>query len=240
MKNLASQSIVFILLILTVSSFAVSDANPLRTPTLKIITPQNNCVYPTGEVRLQFTPLETSGIYNFTSFAYCLDDQTAVSTDGNTLLKNLSAGSHTLIIYGNSTTGNYFYNNVLLEMVYFDVNYSSNWVIFLLSLSVFVMVLSLVLFVNRRQFGVRLRGKKNLFFWLGLSMIILASLLVVPLGLEMLTDYLFPHDTRGATEIYPVPFVFSGLAVIGVGLLFLAVGTKQLKIPKWRSARKKQ
>ncbi|MGD6853007.1 MAG: hypothetical protein ACQCN6_13190 [Candidatus Bathyarchaeia archaeon] len=85
----------------------------------------------------------------------------------------------------------------------------------------------------------RLRAKKNAFFWLGLLMIVLASLFVIPVGYRILSDYLFPYDNRGAIAVNPVTFVFDSLIIIGVGIIFLAVGTINIRLPKWTPPKEK-
>ena len=73
---------------------------------IKVNSPQNNYVYPTGDVWLQFTNIDRVD-YNFSSYSYSLDGGAAQPTDGNTKLTNLAAGSHKLIIYGNGTNSWY-------------------------------------------------------------------------------------------------------------------------------------
>ena len=94
------------LLVVVASTFAIASANPLRTPMIKVNSPTNNYVYPTGDVWLQFTNIDRY-TYNFSSYSYSLDGGAAQPTDGNTKLTNLAAGSHKLIIYGNGTNSWY-------------------------------------------------------------------------------------------------------------------------------------
>jgi magnesium-transporting ATPase (P-type) len=157
------------------------------------------------------------------------------ATNGDNLLTGLSAGSHKLTIYGKSSSGYFANQNVELEIVYFSINYSSAWVTFALSISVLVAVLSLGLFVNRRRFMAGLRGKKNGFFWIGLVVTILTSLIFVPFAWKMLIFYLFPYDTRGSIDLafFPVLFVLCGLIIVGLGLLLMVVGTKKINFPNW-------
>lgn len=220
------------LLIVAASTFAVAWANPLRTPMIKVNSPTNNYVYSIGDVWLQFEPLSGTDL-NFTSFSYSLDDQDAQPANGNTLLTNLSAGSHKVTIYGNATNGWNTYDKMYLEVVYFNVNYSEAWVTFTLSFSVFIAVVSLGLFVNRKRLIMRLRGKKNAFFWLGLCGVVFVSLFLVPMGWTELNNYLFPHDTRGAITIYLGPFIAGFLVLLCVGLLLMAIGTMKINFPKW-------
>lgn len=219
------------LLIVAASTFAIAWANPLRTPMIKVNSPTNNYFYSTGDVWLQFTNLDRVD-YNFSSYSYSLDGGAAQPTDGNTKLTNLSAGSHKLIIYGNGTNSMYPHYGSLLEIVYFNVNYSEAWVTFTLSFSVFIAVVSLGLFVNRKRLMMRLRGKKNAFFWLGLTGVVFVSLFLVPIGWTELNNYLFPHDTRGAITIYLGPFIAGFLVLLCVGVLLMAIGTMKIKFPK--------
>jgi hypothetical protein len=219
------------LLIVAASNLAVCEANMPRSGWIEVTSPENNYVYPSGDVWLKFAPLNSLDS-NFSSFSINLDGQELKIPNEETLLHNVSAGSHKLIIYGNVSSG-YFANQIeQLAIVYFNVSYSSNWVIFLLSLSVFVTMLSLVLFVNRRLLVARLRGRKNAFFWLGLLIVILASLFVVPLGYKMLNNYLFPYYDYLLIE-YADPFVYASLVAMGIGFLFMALGTVQINFPKW-------
>jgi hypothetical protein len=215
----------FAILVLSVSTLEVAVANPLRTSMISVNSPTNNYVYSTGDVWLQFTNIDRVA-YNFSSYSYSLDGGAVQPTDGNTKLTNLAAGSHKLIIYGNGTNGWSPNQGVLLEIVYFNVNYSEAWVTFTLSTAVFIAVLFLGLLVNRKRLMARLRTKKTVWFWLGLFAVVLASLFVVPLGWNQLNNYLFPHDSRGAVTIYTVPFVFGGLIVMGFGFLFMLIGTR--------------
>ncbi len=228
-------SVIFlaVLLAAAASTFAVSTANPLRPHEINVVSPKNSYIYSTGDVWLQFTPITTSWNSSYSSYSYVLDGNDLQVTDGNTLMTNLPAGSHQLTIYGNRTSGDYANQGAQLEVIYFSVSYSSNWVTFILSFSVVVAVVSLVLFVNRRPVVARLRAKKNGFFWLGLTLIILAALFAVPMGWNMLSNYLFPYDTRGAAEIYLGPFVTWGFVVMGIGVVLMVVGTMQIKFSKW-------
>jgi hypothetical protein len=224
----AVSTLIMILLVAVGSNLAVCTAIQPRSDWVEVTSPKNNYVYPSGDVWLKFTPQKSLNV-NFSSYSINIDG-IEQSIDGNeTLLPNLSAGSHKLTIYGNVSTGYFANQTELLSIVYFSVNYSSNWVTFLLALSIVVAILSVLLFVNRRQITMRLKGKKNGLFWLGLITVILASFIVVPLGYSMLNSYLFPFYDYLLVRILPDPFVYGGLAAIGIGILLMVLGTAQAK-----------
>lgn len=75
----------------------------------------------------------------------------------------------------------------------------------------------------------RLKGKKNGLFWLGLITVILASFIVAPLGYSMLNRYLFPFYDYLVVRMLSDPFVYGGLVAIGIGILLMALGTVQPK-----------
>jgi hypothetical protein len=227
----AASTVLMVLLIAIISNLAVCTAIQPQSDWVEVTSPENNYVYPSGDVWLKFTPLDALNV-NFSSYSISLDGQQQPIDSTETLLHNVPAGSHKLTIYGNVSTGYFTNQTELLSIVYFSVNYSSNWVAFIMALSIVVVVLSVLLFVKRRQITMRLKGKKNGLFWLGLTLVILASFIVVPLGYSMLNSYLFPFYDFLLVRVLPDPFVFGGLAVIGIGILLMALGTVQPKNPK--------
>lgn len=112
-----------ILALLLPMAVEVAVANPLTPPIISVNSPQNNKIYSSNDVQVNFRVLPNSG-YNFTSFTYVLDGQAPKATDGTTILTGLSSGSHTLTIYGTGTyrTGNrtYEHNDILVAEVYFN------------------------------------------------------------------------------------------------------------------------
>jgi|GEM_PF-5355137 hypothetical protein len=227
----AASTLIVVLLIAAAFNLAVCTATQPRSDWIEVTSPENNYVYPSGDVWLKFAP--TNGLdVNFSSYSINLDGQQQQIASNETLLRNLPAGSHKLTIYGNVSTGYFTNQTEMLAIVYFNVTYSSNWVTFTLALSVTVALLSAILFVNRRLITARLKGKKNAFFWLGLITVILASFIVVPLGYTMLNSYLFPYYDYLVIRLRPDPFVYGGLAAIGVGILLMVFGTVQLKISR--------
>jgi hypothetical protein len=217
------------LLIAGASISAVCNATQPFSCWIEVFSPENNYVYPSGDVWLKFGPPKGLDI-NYSSYSINLDGQNQnIASNTTFLLQNLQAGSHKLTIYGNVSTGYFANQTERLSIVYFNVYYSSNWVTFILSLSIFVALLSVILLTTRRRLTMRLKGKKNGLFWFGLLIVILASMVVIPLGYGMLYDYLFPHYNYLIVRLLPDPFVYGGLAAIGVGFLFMAFGTAQLK-----------
>jgi hypothetical protein len=227
-----ASTLIVILLIAVCSNLALSSATQPRSDWIEVTSPQNNYVYPSGDVWLNFTSQNSIDV-NYSSYSINLDGQMQNIAGNQTFhILNLSAGSHKLEIYGNISTGYFANQTELLSIVYFSVNYSSNWVTFIMALSIVVVVLSVLLFVKRRQITMRLKGKKNGLFWLGLTLVILASFIVVPLGYSMLNCYLFPFYDYLLVRVLSDPFVYGGLAVIGIGVLLIALGTMQPKNPK--------
>ena len=228
----AASTLIVILLIAAGSNLAVCTAIQPRSDWIEVTSPQNNYVYPSGDVWLNFAP-QNSLYVNYSSYSINLDGQMQnIAGNQNFHLQNLSAGSPKLEIYGNISTGYFANQTELLSIVYFNAYYSSNWVTFLMALSIVVAVLSVLLFAKRRQITMRLKGKKNGLFWLGLTIAILASFIVVPLGYSMLNSYLFPFYDYLVVRLLPDPFVYGGLAAIGIGILLMAIGTVQAKNPR--------
>ncbi len=216
-----------VLLIVAVFLLGVAVANPVISPMIGISSPQNNHVYPSNSVWLDFTALYSSG-YNFTSFSYSLDGQNPKTTDGHTLLTDLPPGSHTLIIYGNATIGDYKHDDMLVDEVYFSTIYSTPWVMFTLVISAFIGLTMLILFVNRRQAARWLKSKKTFVFWIGLSCFLVSAVAIfVPSAWQVINDYLFPHYSHGALTVMPLPIFMAGLTFMGLGLILMAVGTKK-------------
>jgi hypothetical protein len=214
-----------LLLALSAQTFLSATANPLPSPMLKVDSPQDNQIY-SNSIWLSFSPYPAAGI-NFTSFSYRVDGQEARPTDGQTLLTDLAWGSHTIEIYGNGTTiwGNEPRVNVLLDIVYFGVGYSTQWLLFLLVLTATLVPLLLGCFINRRQLATRLHGKKTAAFWVGTAFLIFSTVIFIPSAWQLASNYLFPYYPHGL-QISAVPGFLFGLTLIVAGLVLVAVGTR--------------
>jgi len=224
-----------LLLSLIAGVVGLASANPISMPLVVVDSPQNNQIYPTTHVQLKFG-LSPYAYYNFSSFAYSLDGQPTKATDGNTVLTDLAAGSHTLIIYGNSTHQNDYnsyntHNDMVLAIVYFSIVYSTAWITFGLTLFAAFSVTSLVLFTNRRQLVNRFKAKKTLSFWFGLTCFLFASLLFIANGWGMASNYLFPYYPHRLEVILfsPVLVFAGGIVFMGLGVGMMALGTKERK-----------
>lgn len=114
-STVAAIAILALLLSVTFGILLVS-ANPISVPSIKVSSPENNKIYPSNQVLLSFAVRYAND--NFSSFSYSLDGQEPVNTNQSCVLTNLSSGSHTLIIYGNSTDNPYWKGHELLYIVY--------------------------------------------------------------------------------------------------------------------------
>ncbi len=181
-------------------AFGLASANPLVPPLIHIDSPQNNKVYSSGAIPLNFTTIPDMPIA-LTSFTYSLDDQPARATNGSTTLIDLPSGSHKLTIYG---FGSYFGGSEPYEsrltVVYFSVNYSTAWVVVTAISVSAVLAISMLLFWKRKQVAASLSGKKEAKFWVGLTCFLLFSLMFFGPGVSLIVnDYLFPHYSQSIT-----------------------------------------
>jgi parallel beta-helix repeat protein len=87
----------------------MSDVVP---PLISIISPENK-TYAVNNVPLTFTVTETTAW-----MGYSLDEQTNNTITGDTILKGLSEGIHTITVYANDTAGNMGSSNT----VYFAID----------------------------------------------------------------------------------------------------------------------
>jgi hypothetical protein len=224
-------SIIFFLalsLAATAQIIEVALANPLPAPMIEVTSPQNNKIYPSNSVQLNFTALPTSG-YNFTSFSYNLDGQAQQPTGGNTLLSGLASGSHILKIYGNRTYQNStrLQNDMLLQIVYFSTDYWTAWVVFTAMFAAVMVLTSFIFYANRVSLARKLRAKKNGRFWIGLILVIFFGGVVLGSSIwHSASDYFFPYYPHGLVVSTIPDFIF-GLIFTSVGLLMMAKGTAQ-------------
>jgi hypothetical protein len=233
-EAMKSKETIAILAIVLVMSSVVGEAaaNPITPPMVKIASPQNNQVYSQSNVWLNFSAVPMAiNDFNFSSFSYSLDGQASQITNGGTLLTNLPSGSHSLVISGKATEGYWKDKDMLLDIVYFSINYSTPWVVFTVVLLTTSVPLLVGLFVNRRAVVQRLRRKKTASFWVGLACFLFFTVFVFGPSIWQLTNkYLFPRYGYGTLEISIVPMVvIFGLIFMVIGFLLMAIGTRQDK-----------
>ena len=228
--------ILTLLLTLVACSVEAAEANPILLPFVLVELPQNNQIYPSNTVQLVFTRSPYNDYCNFSSYSYSLDGQPAKPTDGNNVLTDLVAGSHTLTIYGDGTYQNNYnayttHNDMVLAIVYFSTVYSPQWVTFGVILISAISVVSLALFTNRRQLASRLKAKKTLRFWVGLTFFLLSSVVFIAFAWAMASNYLFPYYPYRLEVILvsPVLGFIVGLIFMGLGVGMMALGTKKGK-----------
>jgi hypothetical protein len=225
-KIVLAFSVLFILIAgLQVINFV--DANPLPPAVIRIESPSNNQIYPSGEVWLNFTRLPDSDYV--TSITYSLDDQTEITTNESNLLSGLSVGSHSLSLYAKMSTERDDYG-YLITKIYFSINYSSSWLTFTAVLSAVFAVSLLMLFATRRQLVVVLKRKKIARFWVGLSVLLWGSLFFSLVVGGALYDYLFPVYHGGFAVILVYPSLIFNLFLIIIGLVVMKMGLKREKI----------
>ncbi|MGD6933197.1 MAG: hypothetical protein ACQCN5_03225 [Candidatus Bathyarchaeia archaeon] len=228
MKHVAVYAVVALLLFF-LSTAELAVANPIMTPMVDVESPVNNQVYPTSDVELKFTPLSW---YTFSEYYYVLDDQTPTLINNTVTLTGLSAGSHTLRIFGNGTltissppSHTYQSNDELVSVIYFSTYFSTAWVIFAAVIIFISVVISFVLYKKRVQIKAAFKGEKNGIFFVGLIMFTLSTLSFVFFAWHVLGNFLFPYwPPRAMTPNYNIPFVFS-LFFLSLGLLIMWLST---------------
>ena len=228
--------ILTILLASTVVDVAL--ANPIIDPLVIVESPQNNKIYPSNTVQLNFTAIRG---FNYTAYYYVLDEQSPKTTNGATILNDLFPGSHTLKIYANGTftspPNNMTHENydMLVDIVYFSTFFSTAWVVFSLILA-FVVMLALILFTKRRQVATALREEKNAFFLFGTVLLLFGTISCVLFTWQVTNNYLFPYWPPKALSLNPnFPFTIS-LIVMSTGLLLMWLGTRKSNSSKNSSA----
>jgi hypothetical protein len=224
MNHKKTALIVSVFLFLAVAGVvAVSSANPYIEAMIEVASPVNNQLYSSNSVQLTFSVLHG---YNITSFSYSVDGQARKETNGSTMLTDLPSGTHSLAIYGNYTTsyttGNqtrtYNHNNELLQIVHFNTNYPTNWIVFTIVFTAVVVPIVAVLALKRRQLSRRLKGSKNPLFWLGVASSLFAIVVSASSVWYYTSKYLFPPP------LYPHGTVFYSLVDAVFGLIFLLIG----------------
>ena len=226
-KQLALIATVILMLFLSLNSgVQMVSANPISLPPINVNSPENNKIYSSNQVTLNFTVI---GYRNYTSFSYSLDGQEPIDTNKSGVLTNLPPGSHTLIIYGNATDDTYWNGHELLNIVYFSTIYSTAWLTFTLILTVSLATLSLLIFFRRKQIATRLKQEKKFSFWLGLPCFLFFTCLVfIPSFWHWANDYLFP---RFPVEIESSPIfgIIISIPFMVIGLLLMYFGTRKNK-----------
>jgi hypothetical protein len=234
-KRVFAAAVLTLLLTLTVGMQFLSSAlaNPIPVPLIRVYSPQNNKIYSSNDVQLNFTEavFPNTGI-SVSSFGYSLDGKPIESTNGSTILAGLSSGSHTLTIYGTVTysLGNEVHeNNSTLAIVYFSTSYSTAWIVFSISMAVAIFFGSLILLFKRRQFVSALKGRKTFSFWLGLVCFLFFAILVfAPATWQAANDYLFPYYPHGMTVmLFPDGGITFGLIFMVIGWFLMRRGTRK-------------
>ena len=201
----------------------VANANPLPPPVIIVNSPQNNQVYPSGEVWLNLTRLPNTEYV--TLVAYSLDGKPERKTNGSELLSGLSAGSHTLALYANLSETRQDYGFIITK-VYFSVNYSTSWVVFAgVSSTVLAVSLSAV-FITRHRLMASLKRKKTSLFWFGLCLLSLGILWFALLVGSATFDYLFPVYHSGLIVNLTFPSLLFSWFLIGIGMVLAWRGLK--------------
>jgi hypothetical protein len=109
-------------------------------PSISILIVESK-TYNTGEISLKFTVNEATSWMGFS-----LDNQTAIAVGGNTTLRDLSQGSHSLVVYANDIAGNMGAS----ETIYFTITdpFLTNLFIAFAS-AVAIAVIGLLVYIKR-------------------------------------------------------------------------------------------
>jgi hypothetical protein len=127
MKRTAYSKLILLLLAATLGlAVHQANANPINAPTIDLVSPKGD-TYNTNQIELVFVaPSPNARIFNitFASFSYSLDGKPLTPISGNTTINGLSAGTHTLLVYGHTDGA-----TERSQTVHFDVYISSAWII---------------------------------------------------------------------------------------------------------------
>jgi hypothetical protein len=213
----------------------LAEANPVPPTFIVVNSPENNKIYYSTEVQLDFTLIPHHDT-ELTSFAYSLDGHAHVATNGSTVITGLSHGSHTLTIYGTATITHDDYENThlnqTLDVVYFNIFFSTQWVFLSLALSSVIVAVTCTGLLARKRLVRALRGKKTFGFWFGLAWFLFFAAITYTPSLRMINDYLYPQ--------YPPDFgsigfdwgVIFGIIFMAIGLVVMKTGIKQSQEPQ--------
>ncbi len=215
---------------LTLAAVEVVSANPIIQPPVEVESPQNNKIYASNTVQLNFKAL--FGI-NYSSYYYILDNQPPKATNGTATLNDLSPGSHTLKIFGNGSYTEPFTNktheqhNWLLYVVYFSTVYSTAWVVFSVAMALVVIVAIVIPLIKRRQIATAFRGQKTAVFLLGAVLLLFGIIVCVPFAWQVANNYLFPHWPPRLLSVNPVLPLIASLILANVGLSLMWLGKRK-------------
>jgi hypothetical protein len=229
-QALAVLSIFLAFLIVPGAEFVL--ANPVAMPVVNVQSPINNQNYPTNDVELKAMAYAISSSINFSLTYYILDDQQAVSTNGTTILSGLSAGSHTLKLYGIRSVFDVYTNSTksieeLGSVVYFSVVYPTQWVILTVILVLVLAITSLVLFKKRGQIKAALERPKRDVFYFGAVLLFFSSIFIILFGWQISDFYLFPYWPLGMVFVPILPFIISVFfLLLGLTLTWFGVHKK--------------
>ncbi len=215
----------------------LAEANPSVPPLIVVNSPQNNKIYYSTEVQLNFKQIPDTDII-FTSFDYSLDGKARVATNGSTVLTGLSYGSHTLTIYDNGTyygaRNQTYINEFTLEVISFNIVFSTSWVV----LSIVLVALICLAILVRKRLVRAFKGKKTSGFWFGLVwFLFFTALTSFPIS-WFINNYLSPHYPPDAFafagSFYGVIF---GIGFMLIGLYLMKKGIiKESQIPQTASS----
>lgn len=233
-KTFPASMLISAILISFLAAQAISfvSANPINPPLIQVNSPQNNKIYATNEVQINFSVVPNNWV-NFTSATYSLDGQPAKPVNESTTLTGLASGSHTLTVYGNGTYsygGQVHEYNSVEALIYFSVQFSTSWVTFAATATAAISIVSLITLWKRRPIVAALKGKKAARFWVGLaSFLFFTCVFFVPGVWLMASDYLYPHYSRGITSVvfYPWGTMIFVSIFMGIGLYLMWSGTKR-------------
>lgn len=93
-----------------------------------------------------------------------------------------------------------------------------------LGMLIFLVVISLALFVNRRRLTARVEGKSNVCLSVGLLVVFLSALFVMPLGFIVLWFVMPFYSVE--YWILSVPLIVGGLVVLGFGFRLVIIGSR--------------
>jgi hypothetical protein len=124
MNRTAYSRLVLLLLLAATLGLPVhqTNANPIAVPTIDLMSPKGG-TYNTNQIELVFVAPSPNVLFSnitFTSFSYSLDGEPLIPISGNTTISGLSAGTHTLLVYGHTDGA-----TERSQTVHFDVYISS-------------------------------------------------------------------------------------------------------------------
>jgi len=148
-ENSISNMHVINILSINISILQSGNCNPIIPPYVHIQSPQNK-IYSSNEIELNFVApsVELPENTYFTLFSYRLDNFVVVTIDGNLTLTSLPWGSHSIIVYAQDNEGLLYFS----QTVYFDVIFSTAWVLAAFIVAAFVCV-GLLVYLKKYKRG---------------------------------------------------------------------------------------